>query len=108
VFLQLLAQGLYAGGTAVVLLLTLISTVAPAAFTGPAPGTTNVFAPGPTGPAGLGLVVLLAGGLTLYLGPGWAVVMMGLVFGLGHIALGAALLVAERRQNAVRLYRSVA
>jgi hypothetical protein len=34
--------------------------------------------------------------------------MLGLVFGLGHVALGAALLVAERRENAIRLHRSVA
>jgi hypothetical protein len=34
--------------------------------------------------------------------------MMGLVFGLGHIGLGVVLLVAERREGAVRLHRSVA
>jgi hypothetical protein len=34
--------------------------------------------------------------------------MMGLVFGLGHIGLGAALLVIERRESSVRLHRSVA
>ncbi len=56
----------------------------------------------------LGVAALLLGGLTLWLGPDWSVVMMGLVFGLGHIGLGTALLVAERRQGTVRLHRSVA
>ena len=56
----------------------------------------------------LGTAMLPLGGLTLALGPGWAVPLMGLVFGLGHIGLGVALLVAERRAGAVRLYRSVA
>jgi hypothetical protein len=46
--------------------------------------------------------------LTLWLGPPWAIPMMGLVFGLGHIGLGTALLIAERRQPSVRLHRSVA
>jgi drug/metabolite transporter (DMT)-like permease len=56
----------------------------------------------------LGVAVLAAGGLTLWLGPAWAVVMMGLVFGLGHIVLGGILLAAERREKAIRLHRSVA
>jgi len=56
----------------------------------------------------LGALVLLLGGLTLWLGPAWAVVMMGLVFGLGHVVLGAALLAAERRQGFLRVHRSVA
>jgi hypothetical protein len=34
--------------------------------------------------------------------------MMGIVFGLGHIGLGSALLVAEHREHAIRLHRSVA
>jgi hypothetical protein len=56
----------------------------------------------------LGVTVLLLGAVTLLLGPAWAVTMMGLVFGLGHIVLGTALLAAERRQDNVHLYRSVA
>jgi hypothetical protein len=56
----------------------------------------------------LGVSVLLLGGVTLALGPAWAVPMMGLVFGLGHVVLGSALLVAERRENALRLHREVA
>src|SRR2546428_11717 len=56
----------------------------------------------------LGIAVLLLGGFTLRLGPEWAVAMMGFVFGLGHIGLGTALLIAERRQGAIRLHRSVA
>jgi hypothetical protein len=56
----------------------------------------------------LGVSVLLLGPVTLILGPAWSVLMMGLVFGLGHVVLGSALLVAERRQNALRLHREVA
>ncbi len=56
----------------------------------------------------LGISALLLGCLTLWLGPEWAVVMMGAVFGLGHMGLGVVLLVAERREGAIRLYRSVA
>jgi hypothetical protein len=66
---------------------------------------TAAYAPSPI--RWLGITALLMGGLTLWLGPAWAVPMMGLVFGAGHIGLGVALLLAERRQ-AVRLYRSVA
>ena len=42
------------------------------------------------------------------IGPDWAVPMMGLVFGLGHIALGVFLLIQERREAHLRLHRSVA
>jgi hypothetical protein len=56
----------------------------------------------------LGLAVLLFGCLTLWLGPAWAVFLMGLVFGLGHMGLGVALLVAERRETTIRLHREVA
>jgi hypothetical protein len=56
----------------------------------------------------MGMAVLFLGGVTLWLGPDWAVIMMGLVFGLGHLVLAAALLIAERRENAIRLHRSVA
>ena len=67
---------------------------------------TAAYAPAPI--RSLGVTVLLLGALTLWLGPAWAVVMMGLIFGVGHIGLGAALLVAERRQPGLRLHRSVA
>jgi hypothetical protein len=56
----------------------------------------------------LGLLMLLAGAVTLALGTGWGVVMMGLAFGLGHIGLGVVLLLNERRQKALRLHRTVA
>jgi hypothetical protein len=46
--------------------------------------------------------------VTLALGPAWSVWAMGAVFGLGHLALGAVLLVRERRQTVLRLHRSVA
>ncbi len=67
---------------------------------------TTAYAPVPI--RWLGITVLLLGSLTLWLGQDWAVLMMGLVFGLGHVGLGAALLVAERRESAIRLHRSVA
>jgi hypothetical protein len=56
----------------------------------------------------LGMAALLLGCMTLWLGPQWAILMMGVVFGLGHMGLGAALLAAERREGAIRLHRSVA
>jgi hypothetical protein len=67
---------------------------------------TSAYAPAPI--RWLGVAVLLLGGPTLWLGPEWAVWTMGLVFGAGHLALGAVLLVMERRQPALRLHRSVA
>jgi hypothetical protein len=67
---------------------------------------TSAYAPTPI--RWLGCAVLLLGSATLVLGPGWGVVMMGICFGLGHIGLGAALLIAERRESAIRLHRSVA
>jgi hypothetical protein len=62
----------------------------------------------PSSISGLGVAALLLGALTLALGPVWAVVLMGLVFGLGHVILGAVLLLAERRESALRLHREVA
>lgn len=67
---------------------------------------TSTYAPNPIRWMGMG--VLFAGAITLWLGPAFAVVMMGLVFGVGHIALGMVLFVAERRQGTIRLHRSVA
>jgi hypothetical protein len=67
---------------------------------------TSAYAPSPI--RWLGSMVLPLGCLTLWLGPAWAVLMMGLVFGLGHVGLGAALLVAERRETTIRLHREVA
>jgi hypothetical protein len=67
---------------------------------------TFAYAPAPIRWLGGGLLAL--GGVTLWLGPQWSVPMMGIGFGLGHIGLGAALLVAERRESAIRLHRSVA
>src|SRR5262249_47125617 len=71
-------------------------------------GAMATVAYAPTPIRSLGIAVLLLGGVTLWLGPAWAILMMGLVFGLGHIGLGVALLVAERRQCGIRLHRSVA
>jgi hypothetical protein len=67
---------------------------------------TSAYAPSPI--RWLGSMVLPLGCLTLWLGPAWAVLMMGLVFGLGHVGLGVALLVAERRETTIRLHREVA
>jgi hypothetical protein len=67
---------------------------------------TAAYAPAPI--RSLGVTALVLGGVTLALGPGAAILMMGLVFGLGHIGLGLALLNSERRQGSVRLHRSVA
>jgi hypothetical protein len=67
---------------------------------------TSAYAPPPI--RWLGVAMLGGGALTLALGPGAAVTMMGLVFGLGHVGAGLALLDAERRENAIRLHRDVA
>jgi len=68
---------------------------------------TSVYAP--TSIRRMGLVALPLGGLTLALGPAWSILMMGLVFGLGHIWLGLTLLAAERRARApLRVFRTVA
>jgi hypothetical protein len=56
----------------------------------------------------LGIVALAGGAITLFLGATWALLMMGLVFGAGHLVLGIALLVLERRQRALRVYWSAA
>jgi hypothetical protein len=67
---------------------------------------TAAYAPAPV--CWLGWAMMLLGGLTLALGPGWATLMMGLVFGLGHIGLGAALLWTEQRECRLRLFKDVA
>jgi hypothetical protein len=57
----------------------------------------------------MGLAALALGGVTLALGPNWCVVMMGVVFGLGHIILGLTLLAAERRAKpGLRVFNDVA
>ncbi len=71
-------------------------------------GALATWAYSPTPIRWMGVAVLPTGALTLALGPSAAVVMMGLVFGLGHIALGLALLAAERRAARLRIHRSVA
>src|SRR5262249_33250579 len=67
---------------------------------------TSAYAPAPI--KFLGLAVLAAAVPTLFLPAAWSVAMMGIVFGLGHLALGAVLLAMERRQTSLRLHRSVA
>lgn len=67
---------------------------------------TAAYAPDPI--RWLGAAVLPLGALTLVLGPEWAVHMMGLVFGVGHVGLGVVLLVTERRRHGLHLYREVA
>jgi len=67
---------------------------------------TSAYAPTPI--RWLGMAVLLLGGVTLALGTDWSVAAMGVVFGLGHLVLGAVLLVRERQQAVLRIHRSVA
>ncbi len=67
---------------------------------------TASYAPAPI--RTLGMTALVMGSVTLALGPVWSVFMMGLVFGMGHIGLGVALLIAEKREFTIRLHRSVA
>ena len=45
----------------------------------------------------MGVAFMLSGALTLWLGPAWSTTMMGVVFGAGHLALGAGLLASRRR-----------
>jgi hypothetical protein len=71
-------------------------------------GTLATSAYAPTAIRWLGVAMLGLGALTLALGTGWAVVMMAIAFGAGHLLLGFALLSEERRERAFRLYRSVA
>lgn len=67
---------------------------------------TSAYAPAPI--RWLGIAVLALSGVTLWMGPAYAILMMGVVFGLGHVALGVVLLWIERRQVHFRLHRSVA
>jgi hypothetical protein len=67
---------------------------------------TSAYAPKPI--FWLGISVLLLGSITLLIGPDYANLMMGLVFGMGHLVLGGVLLTIERRQASLRIHRSVA
>jgi hypothetical protein len=67
---------------------------------------TSSYAPAPIRWMGGSAIVL--GGIGLWLGPAWAIPMMGVGFGLGHLSLGVVLLVAEKRQRHLRLHRCVA
>lgn len=71
-------------------------------------GTLATSAYAPSGIRWLGIAVLVCGALTLALGTAVSTLMMGVAFGLGHLVLGFALLSEERRERAIRLYRSVA
>ncbi len=71
-------------------------------------GTLATSAYAPPAIRWLGIAMLMLGAVTLALGTGWSIVMMGVAFGAGHLALGFALLSEERRERALRLYRSVA
>jgi hypothetical protein len=71
-------------------------------------GSLATSAYAPSGIRWLGIAMLGLGALTLALGTNWAVVMMAVAFGAGHLALGFALLSEERRERSVRLHRSVA
>jgi hypothetical protein len=67
---------------------------------------TSSYAPACIGWLGLGM--LLLGGMSLWLGPEWSILMMGLGFGVGHLGLGIALLIAERYESQAQLHRTVA
>ncbi len=70
---------------------------------------TSAYAPSPI--RWLGVTALGAGCVTLAavaVNPVCAIPMMGLVFGVGHIGLGAALLASEHRQAQLKLHKSVA
>ena len=67
---------------------------------------TSAYAPRPI--AYLGAAMLGMGAIALALGPTWSVPMMAIAFGGGHIALGVALLLVERREAKVRLHQEVA
>jgi hypothetical protein len=57
----------------------------------------------------MGIATLILGPVTLALGPAWAIPMMGIVFGLGHILIGLTLLASERKAGTgLRLFREVA
>jgi hypothetical protein len=67
---------------------------------------TSAFAPAPI--RWLGLAMLLLGAASFALGPAAAVPLMAAAFGGGHLAVGAALLAAERRRARPRLFRGTA
>lgn len=71
-------------------------------------GSLATSAYAPAGIRWLGVAMLGLGALTLALGTAWAIVLMAVAFGAGHLLLGFALLSEERRERAFRLYRSVA
>lgn len=67
---------------------------------------TAAYAPWPIRYLGIGF--LLLGALTLGLGASWAAPLMGMTFGVGHLALGATLFLVERRAAVLKIHRSVA
>jgi hypothetical protein len=67
---------------------------------------TSAYAPAPVRWMGIGFVGL--GGVALFLGPSWAIAIMTIAFGLGHIGLGVSLYLKEQRERAIKLYRDVA
>lgn len=56
---------------------------------------TSTYAPAVV--AQMGVAFMISGAVTLCLGPAWATTMMGVVFGGGHLLLGAGLLATRRR-----------
>jgi len=67
---------------------------------------TAAYAPRAIGLMGIGMLVL--GALALAAGPAWAIPMMGIAFGGGHLAVGIILLAEERRETRLRLHQDVA
>jgi hypothetical protein len=67
---------------------------------------TSAYAPAPI--RWLGIAVLILGAVTLALPTAAAAPMMAVAFGLGHILLGVVLLLKERRERRVKVFRDVA
>lgn len=71
---------------------------------------TSAYAPAPI--RYLGMALLAFGGVTIALtfmfGENWAVPLMAVGFGLGHVALGIDLLLKERQERSVKVFREVA
>jgi hypothetical protein len=67
---------------------------------------TSAYAPAPIRWLGIGILVL--GAVTLALPAVFAVPMMAVAFGLGHAALGVVLMLKERRERRLQVFREVA
>jgi hypothetical protein len=67
---------------------------------------TSAYAPRAIG--WMGIAMLALGALALALGPAWAIPMMAIAFGGGHLGVGIVLLAEERRESRLRIHQDVA